>query len=199
MKSFLDYISENQKEYKFTIKLAVDEIDDRALDKLESCLQKYDLVAAEKFKKTPLLKHPIDFPRVTNSEVFTTDIITRYPVTRDLLEVQISEALKIDRHRVVVYSENDPRRISSYIHEDRPQPHAGIDYSEQEQEDFSDSYLDKQADAAMDDYMERKAERKVYTVIDELTPEQAFKSAKFEKQKPDTEVKRSLFFGRAKD
>lgn len=198
MKSLLDYVIENQKEYKFTVKVACSDITDDMLDCLEDCLSKYDLVSAEQFKKSPILQHPIDFPRVKNSEIHTTEIITNYPATRDLLEITISEALGLDRCCVVVYSENDPRRISSYIREEDPKAHIGTDFEDDGYDDDPNARTDSQVDLAMDDFEERRKERRVDIHINDMSVKKATPDAKFDRQKPDTEVKKGIFFGRTK-
>jgi len=200
MKSFLEYITENEKEYQFTIKLACDDVTDEMLDKLEKCLSRYELVSASKFKKTPILKHPIDFPRVKNSEIYVSDIVTKYPATRDMLEGLISKALDLPRFRVVVYSEKDPRRISSILRDENDEysPKVGTMVSDEEEIGAEDYKLAAQCEKAIDDAVEAKAERKVTKVINDLSPEESFEPAEFEKQKPDTEVKKSVFFGREK-
>jgi len=113
MKSFLELLESNKKEYKFTIKLACAEVGNDMLDKIESCLARYELVSASKFKKSPLQKNPLDFPRVNNSEVHTSEVITNYPCTSDLLLTQVSQAIDLPHHHVVVYTENDPRAYAN--------------------------------------------------------------------------------------
>lgn len=200
MKSFLERVTDNQKEYKFTVKIACSDITDKMLDCLENCLAKYDLVSAGKFKKTPLLTHPIDFPRVKNSEVHVAEIVTKYPATRDMLEVELAEMLDLHRHRVVVYSVNDPRAISSILKDPDEEYTAkvGTEISKDEEVDPTGWRSDDQRDNAIGNAYDEKQNRKVTTVHNDLSPEQAFDSAKFKKQEADTEVKKSVFFGREK-
>lgn len=199
MKSLLDHVIENQKEYKFTIKVACHDMSDEMLDNLEDCLSRYELVSADKFKKSPILQHPIDFPRVKNSEIHVADIITKYPATRDLLEVSISEALNLDRCCVVVYTEKDPRRIANFIDDSEDYTaRIGTDFEDDGYDDDPTARTDSQVDAALDDAMERKKDRRKDVVINDMSVQQAFDDAEFKRQKPDTEVKKSVFFGRTK-
>lgn len=200
MKSFLERVTDNQKEYKFTVKIACSDVTDKMLDCLENCLAKYDLISAGKFKKTPLLTHPIDFPRVKNSEVHVTEIVTRYPATRDMLEVELAEMLDLHRNHVVVYSEKDPRAISSILTDPEEVYNAkvGTEIHPDEEADATEYRSDNQRDNAMDDAYDRKQNRKVTIVHNDMSPEQAFDSAEFKKQEADTEVKKSVFFGREK-
>jgi hypothetical protein len=108
-KVFKEYYSESKKEYKYTLKLAVEDVTDKMLDCLESCLARYELVSAGAFKRTPIQESPLDFPNVRNSPVFISQIVTTYPASRDFLETYISASLKLSEQAVVVYSENDPR------------------------------------------------------------------------------------------
>ena len=73
-KGFKDYLSDAYPEYKYTVKLAVDKVTDEMLDCMETCLSKYDLKAASKFKDTPIQESPLDFPNIKNSPVFITEI-----------------------------------------------------------------------------------------------------------------------------
>lgn len=121
-KVFKEYFSENQKEYKFTLKLAVDDVTDRMLDCLENCLARYEIKTATAFKKTPIQESPLDFPNIRHSPVHISEIVTSYPASRDFLETYISNALGITEQSVVVYSENDPRGIETEFHLDVTSP-----------------------------------------------------------------------------
>lgn len=108
-KGFKDYLSDAYPEYKYTVKLAVDKVTDEMLDCMETCLSKYDLKAASKFKDTPIQESPLDFPNIKNSPVFITEITLQYPASRDYLQTKLSSVLSISEQNIVVYSENDPR------------------------------------------------------------------------------------------
>jgi len=115
-KVFKEYLSASEKEYKFTLKLAIDEVSDRMLDMLEACLGRYDIKTATAFKKTPIQESPLDFPNVQFSPVFISEIVTTYPASRDFLETYISKAIAVSEQKVVVYSENDPRAYETEHH-----------------------------------------------------------------------------------
>lgn len=121
-KVFKEYYSESTKDYKFTLKLAVQDVDGYTLDCLEACLAKYELVSASAFKKTPIQESPLDFPNIKNSPVHICEIITTYPSTQEFLETYIATALGICKQSVVVYSENDPRGFETDLFLERSSP-----------------------------------------------------------------------------
>jgi len=201
MTTFLELLESNKKEYKFTVKLACQEVDNDMLDKMEKCLEKYDLVSASKFKKSPLQKNPLDFPRVTNSEVHTSDIVTNYPCTQDLLSTQIAKELEIPQHHVVVYTENDPR--AAYNEENKPEGEYvakhGTEYDPSEEESAEGLDGQSQADTAVDATIEARKDRKVTKVYNDLSHEEAFDDAKFERAPRDGDNVASVLFGRLKE
>lgn len=116
--TFKHYIM-GAKEYKYTLKIAIDDIDNRMLDKIEYCLEKYELQSASAFKKTPIQESPLDFPNVRNHAVHISELVMAYPASRDFLETLISNKLGISEQQIVVYSENDPRRAETNLHLER--------------------------------------------------------------------------------
>lgn len=136
---FKEHLVESSREYKYTVKLAVESVDDGMLDMLETALCRYELISASQFKETPIQESPLDFANVKNTPVFITEIVTRYPASRDFLKTFICNCLKLSEQLVVVYSENDPRGIETELHLKRSaldfaenyKPHLGDDdYSE---------------------------------------------------------------------
>ena len=201
MKSFLEMLESKKKEYKFTVKLACSEVEDSMLDAMEHCLAKYELVSASKFKKSPLQKNPLDFPRVNNSEVHTSDVVTNYPCTSDLLQTQISNALELPRHHVVIYTENDPR--AAYNEENATQGEyvakIGTHYDASEEESAEGLDGQAQSDAAVDASIEARKDRIVTKVFNDLSHKEAFDDAKFERADKSADNVKSVFFGRNKE
>ena len=118
-KSFVSYVAETKTEYKYVLKLAVNEMPDKTLDMLEACLTKYDLKSASAFRKTPIQESPLDFPNVKNTAVFICDLTLGYPGSLDFLRTYICNSLGISPAQLVVYSENDPRQIETDLYIDR--------------------------------------------------------------------------------
>lgn len=175
MKEFRDYVIENEKEYKFTIKLAVNEVTDCILDCLETCLARYELVSATTFKKTPIQESPLDFPNVKNSPVYISEIVMHYPSTTEFLQVHIANGTGISKQSVVVYSNNDPRQIETDLYLARSSdefkenyvPALGSDYPE---EDNQWASLQSQTMDLLKELQEVRNKRDITVVESPLIP-----------------------------
>lgn len=147
-KAFKEYYSESQSDYKFTLKLAIDEVDSGMLDCLESCLARYELVSASAFKKTPIQESPLDFPNIKHSAVHICEIVTTYPASRNFLQTFIASRLGISEQSVVVYSENDPRQIETDLHLERSDPAYKAAYKAKlSEEDYEGGLTNEEAKA----------------------------------------------------
>ena len=118
-----DYITESfKKEYGYRVKIAAD-CDESTLSKLEACLQKYDLVSATKWARSPIEENPSEFVRRKGvrfvSEVCTSDVVLKYPVNERILEVWIAANMGIEFDRVITYGINDPRKMETEMAADR--------------------------------------------------------------------------------
>ena len=89
MRTFKELLNESQKTYEFTIKMAGELADDNN-DRLESCLQKYQLVKLSPGKTTPISERPLDFPQLQNMEVTIYEAEVAYPVTPNVLATYIA-------------------------------------------------------------------------------------------------------------
>jgi hypothetical protein len=112
-----DFITESfKKEYSYRVKIAADCGPDH-MKKLKTCLEKYNLVSAAKWKRTPIEENPVEFVRAKGvkfvSEVCATDVVLKYPVNERILEVWLSVNLGIPHERVLVYGVKDPRRLQA--------------------------------------------------------------------------------------
>jgi hypothetical protein len=121
-KSFISYVAENKKEYKYVLKFAVNEMTDSMIDLLESSLQKYQLKSASAFRKTPIQESPLDFPNVKNTAVYICDVVMDYPASLDFLRTYVCSSLGISPQQLAVYSSNDPRQIETDLFIDRSSP-----------------------------------------------------------------------------
>lgn len=118
-----DYITESfKKEYGYRVKIAGD-CGSEQMSTLEGCLQKYNLVSAAPWKRTPIQENPMEFVRYKGiqctSEVCSSDIILKYPVNERILEVWLAVNMGLDHGRVLVYGVKDPRRLESEMAEER--------------------------------------------------------------------------------
>lgn len=112
-----DYLTESfSKEYSYRIKLAADCGPDQ-MTVLEKCLQKYNLVSAAPWKRTPIQENPSEFVRLKNcyftSEVSATDVVLKYPANPRILEVWLAVNMGVDHNRVIVYGIDEPRRAAA--------------------------------------------------------------------------------------
>jgi hypothetical protein len=107
MKSFKDYLFESKKTYSFKVKIAGD-VTNEEETKLKSLLEKYQIVEFSKSTKTPVQALPLDFPRLSNTEVNIWDITLDYPVTSHELLNYLGNGLRINEQRIVVRNPNEP-------------------------------------------------------------------------------------------
>jgi hypothetical protein len=110
MQKFVDYYNANKKQFKYTIKIAHNDLSADDASVLEQYLERYNLVEFRPFSKTPIQQSPIDFPNVRDVEVYITDIKVEYPITPDAMHREISSSMGINEQNIAVYSEHDPRK-----------------------------------------------------------------------------------------
>lgn len=123
MRQLKDIINESfKKEYSYRIKLAKDCTADD-MTRLESCLQKYNLVSASPFKRAPIQENPMEFVRDKGarftSEVCSTDVVLKYPVNQRILEVYLAVNLNVPHERILCYGIKEPRRLEAEMAEER--------------------------------------------------------------------------------
>lgn len=109
METFVNYYNAAKKDYKFTIKLAKNDLNEDEIGRLEKKLQKWNLKSMSAMKKTPIQLDPLDFPNVRSCEVNITEVVLEYPITPDALLREVADAVEIDEGSVATYAENDPR------------------------------------------------------------------------------------------
>lgn len=114
MKSFFQYLAEATKEYEYRIRTIVP-VTDEMIAKLERVLDKYNLIAISKPKKTILQDSPLDFPSVDMAEVYIIDIKTGVPVSSEVLLQELRGALNIPWEQIVVRGKNDPMELETMI------------------------------------------------------------------------------------
>jgi hypothetical protein len=92
MKSFREYLIENQEEkiYSFKLKVA-GELPDNFEDVMKACLKKYECCKFTKAKTVPIQENLPDFPDLKNLEINVFDIDCKYPTTSTVLSSYIAE------------------------------------------------------------------------------------------------------------
>jgi len=114
---FKEFLSESfNKEYSYRVKIAAD-CGAEHMNALEDCLQKYNLVSAAPWKRTPIQENPMEFVRAKGtkctSEVCSTDVVLKYPTNPRILEVWLAVNMNLDHERVIVYDIKEPRRLEA--------------------------------------------------------------------------------------
>jgi len=114
MKSFKEYLFEDQQEkvYSFKLKIA-GELPDNFEDVVETCLQKYDCCKFTKNKTVPVQENLPDFPDQKNLEVTVYDIDCKYPTTSTVLTSYIAEHTGIAISCIKVRSIREEEAVAS--------------------------------------------------------------------------------------
>lgn len=110
MKNFLQYLSETQKTYEFRIKIANCNPSDK-LDALKAGLAGYVVESMSSVKTLPIKSNDIDFPSMTNCEIFLMDAVFKYPVNDAQVRAIVAERLDCAQSQVVVVPKYSPEEI----------------------------------------------------------------------------------------
>ena len=62
MKTFKEYLTESEKTYKFIVRVA-GELPENCEDKMETALNKYEIIKFNKVKTGPISEKQMDFPQ----------------------------------------------------------------------------------------------------------------------------------------
>lgn len=107
MKKFAEYLTESKKTYKFKIRIA-GELPEDCENKMETALNKYEVVGFSKGKTTPISEKPLDFPQLQNQQVTHFEAEVGYPVTSHLLEKYLCDSIPCSHGYCIVRGEFDP-------------------------------------------------------------------------------------------
>ena len=170
------YIKESDREYSYRIKFAVNNFTDDQKSALEDALIKFDIRSIGAWKNTPIQLHPLDFPNVRNTKVFTNEFVLGYPVTVDELRVYLSDKVGINQQEIAVYNSYDPRdaynveKVAITAGRDEKYETAlGNDYPEDEKPAYGKEYNDR----FLKELEDVRKERPVTEVEGPLFPEKA--------------------------
>lgn len=119
MKNFTQFLTEAQKTYKFTIRVA-GEVPEGFEDRMETNLGRFDLVNVSAGKRTPISEKPLDFPQLSNCEVTHYEAELRYPTTSHHLEKYLVDNCTVPHSHIVVRGEFDPVEQQQMPTEDKP-------------------------------------------------------------------------------
>ena len=110
MKNFLQHLTESQKTYEFTIKIAdIDPAD--IIDRLKAALDAYGLESLSKPKRLPIKANDIDFPSLSNCQLYIMYAVLTYPVNDAQLRAIVSERGAIPASNIVVVPKNHPEEV----------------------------------------------------------------------------------------
>jgi len=107
MKTFVEYLTESRKTYKFKIKVAGDLGENFNAD-LKAALDKFSVVKLSSGKRTPIQEVPLDFPDTRNSHVTIYEAEIGYPTTPQVLTDYIVSCCKCTHADIKVRGENEP-------------------------------------------------------------------------------------------
>lgn len=106
------YLTEAEKQYHLRLKTIVP-LDDATMDRIERYLAKYDPVSVSRPKRTILQKAPLDFPNVTEAEVYIVDMAFGLPAAPHVLRADIRKLLDAPESYVFVRTRNDPGEVEN--------------------------------------------------------------------------------------
>jgi hypothetical protein len=107
MKSFKQYLKENQATYTFRIKSAKELTDDE-LTKIENHLAKYDVQTFSSPKKLMLQTTPYDFPQLRGYEIYVIEFTTSLPASAYQIQTEITNMIAITDGFLKVRSDQEP-------------------------------------------------------------------------------------------
>jgi hypothetical protein len=143
MKSFKDYLTESKRTYDFKVKIA-GPITAECEDNMKALLGKYQVVEFKKSSTTPVQALPLDFPRLTNTEVNIYEVSLDYPVASHELQYYLGNGLKILEQQIVVRRPGEPSETYQEAGEKREGALLNDpDYKEAGSPKFEDYYGDK--------------------------------------------------------
>jgi len=120
MKTFTHFLIEaaEAKSYEFKIKIACQDFDDDAHDRLEHALKAYDLNSLSKAKHLPPADHSLDFPTHPELDVYLFTATLKLPCTDAQVRQVIGEQGRFPLACVVVTPKNSPEEIMRDLDEE---------------------------------------------------------------------------------
>jgi|TARA_B110000977_G_scaffold48439_1_gene65822 hypothetical protein len=119
MRSFTTVLTESKKTYEFKIGVA-GVLPEGFIDRMETALQKYNVIKMGSPKKTPIQERPLDFPQLQNTEVTYYEAEVEYPTTPQVLQDYVGKCCGIDQSYIIVRNMNDPREDYQDIKDTAP-------------------------------------------------------------------------------
>jgi hypothetical protein len=108
MKKFTDFLTESKKTYQFKIRIAGD-LPEACEDRMETALKKFGVENMSSASKTPIVERPLDFPQLSNCEVYTWEVELAYPTTSHQLQEHLRSTCNIPLSNLIVRNPNEPQ------------------------------------------------------------------------------------------
>lgn len=170
------YLNDADRVYKYKLKFACDELDEKAMSNLEASLERYELQNCSAPRTTPLQEHPLDFPKARNTRVCIVDCEVRYPASHDMLRNIAAESTGVNIGSIAVYGEFDPRDTYTEealaLQEDGEDVEAFLGRDYEQEQDVSDLYGKSLTDRLLAELAEYRKERETHVVTNDLIPDQ---------------------------
>jgi hypothetical protein len=150
MPTLLEYINQLQREHHYRIKSVV-ALGDRQVESIERHMKKYDALEVGRPEKLMLQSMPPDFPGYGGHELVIIDVVTRLPVSANILENELRRILNISEGQLKVFNKGDPFDLQAEAKSD-----GNSEYETITGEEYRDSESNpvKANEVAGDDYVE---------------------------------------------
>jgi len=106
------YLAAVERTYNYRIKTVV-EVTDEVKDAIEQALLKYEPLDISSPKKTIFQKAPLDFPSLSNVEVYILDVELAFPASPYVMTEELRLAMGCPKSYVVVRGDNDPTELET--------------------------------------------------------------------------------------
>jgi hypothetical protein len=105
MKSYIQYLTDNEKKYGFRAKIAT-EITKESMDKLQKVLARWNLEAISEPKHLPVSEDHTGFGHLKATDLYIIDMVVNYPCTPYEMQAAIHEATNIPFSHIMVVTPN---------------------------------------------------------------------------------------------
>jgi hypothetical protein len=112
MKSFKEYLTENQKTYSFKVKVA-GSVPEKFVETVKSRLEKYGCSKFSQVGTTPIQATAMDFPELCNVEVTMFEAECAYPVTPPEILMAIRNSVSISETHIRVRNTREAEELDA--------------------------------------------------------------------------------------
>lgn len=122
MKSYKDWLTENERTYCYKIRIA-DDVSDDMMNCIENALKAYDCVSVSKPKRLPIQENPINFEGLGPVPVNIIEVELKYPTTDRQIHDLVVEKTHLSPNHVFVGAdgqEPDKKLTLKIEHDGKP-------------------------------------------------------------------------------